>query len=64
MKRKSRNAYMIHRRRRVPKSATKPTIKVTVDIRPGLAASSAAKQQWKRFWAKLISQVKDEGKGG
>ena len=37
--------------------AIKDTIKVKVDIRPG-PVSPAQKQAWRRFWQKLIAEVK------
>jgi hypothetical protein len=39
------------------KAKTTASIKVVVDIKPG-PASPAQKQAWKRFWGKLISEVK------
>lgn len=41
------------------KPETKTEIKVTVDIRPG-PASQAMKTLYLRWWAKLVSQVKDD----
>jgi hypothetical protein len=41
----------------MPKLADRAPIKVTVDIRRG-PASPAQKFAWKRFWQKLISEVK------
>lgn len=58
MKSYSMSLYLTRRRLKVPKSATKPEIQVTVNIRPG-NATPAMKNQYRRFWAKLISQVKD-----
>jgi hypothetical protein len=50
--------------RRREKSKTATSIKVVLNIRPG-PASPAQKQAWKRFWQKLISEVKaDEPEGG
>ena len=45
------------------KTTSKTEIKVTVNINPRLAEVTPLQcQQWKRFWAKLISQVEDEVK--
>jgi hypothetical protein len=41
---------------KVPKTANK-LIKITVDIQPG-PALPAQKTAWKRFWQKLIDEVK------
>lgn len=34
-------------------------VKLTIHIRPG-PASVTQKQAWKRFWQKLIAEVKDD----
>jgi len=41
----------------VAKPDTKTQSKVTVNIRPG-PMSPAQKQVWRRFWQKLIAEVK------
>lgn len=50
---KSQNRHPIHRRR-VCKSA-----EVRVDVQPG-PASPAQKAAWRKFWRKLISEVKSD----
>lgn len=47
----------------MPKPRTKTPIKVTVDIRLGPVTPAQA-ALYRKFWAKLISQVQDEVKGG
>lgn len=46
-------------RPKIPKSATRIEIRVKIDIRPG-PASPAQKVAWRRFWQKLIAEVKSE----
>ena len=43
----------------MPKTTEKTAVKLRVDIKPG-PASQAQKATYRRFWAKLISQAKDE----
>ena len=44
--------------------ATKDTgLKLRVDIRPG-PVSPAQKTAWRKFWQKLIAEVKSEAKNG
>ncbi len=43
----------------MPKTTEKEGIKVKVDIRPG-PVTLVQKSLYRRFWAKLISQAKDE----
>lgn len=43
----------------MPSLADKAPIKVTVDIRSA-PTSPAQKQVWKRFWQKLIAEVKGD----
>lgn len=62
MKSQSGNAYPMHRRPKVPKSIAKPII-VKVEIRPG-PASESQKQRYKRFWQKVISEVKANEREG
>jgi len=45
--------YLTHRRLKLPKSAGKTQVKLTVDIKPR-PGSQAQKQAWKRFWQKLL----------
>lgn len=42
---------------RVSKTATKTEIKITTNIRPG-PVSLAQKTAWRKFWQKLIAEVK------
>lgn len=43
----------------MPKTTSKTEIKLTVNIRLG-PATTAQKSLYRLFWAKVISQVKDE----
>ena len=45
----------------MPKSASKPEIKVTVHIVPG-RSTPAQRQSYKRFWQQLAARVRDEVK--
>jgi hypothetical protein len=45
----------------VSKKATRTLIKVRVDVRRG-AASPAQKAVWRKFWQKLVAEVKKNGK--
>lgn len=49
---------LLTRRQKMPRSVAKP-IKVNVDIRPG-PVTPAHKAAWRKFWAKLLSDVKRE----
>lgn len=54
----SRDAYPTHQRK-VPKSA-----EVEVDIRLGRGLTTPAqKQAWRRFWQKVITELKGEDHG-
>jgi len=44
----------------MPKTASKP-VRVTARIERG-PGSPAQRQQWKRWWSKLFSEIRDEGK--
>lgn len=59
IKSKSGNTYPIHQRRKVPKSATKPIVKVTISPGP---ATEFRKKQWTKFWRQLAARVRDEVK--
>jgi hypothetical protein len=47
---------------RVPKPATKGIIRIKVDIRPG-PVSPAQRRQYKRWWARLFSEIQAEVEG-
>jgi hypothetical protein len=46
----------------MPKSATNIGIKVKIDIRPGGAASAAQKALWRKWWQRIIAEVKSGDK--
>lgn len=57
--------YLAYQRLKVPKTNRKTEIKVKVNIKPVRLAevTPAICRLYRRFWAKLITQARDEVKG-
>jgi len=49
---------------KVAKTPTKTEITMKVDVWPGRPVSLARRNLYKKFWQKIVSQVRDEIKAG